>query len=388
MDKGGRLFQNIIRAATRLNRLQIRHKTHDMVAWKMSAPLKGTLSISIKSPYSVKVEAINPMEYIENEDLNVQAVKGHVYLETNGEEDLGPEVKTAFQKDIQYNVQSDLASSSGFLEVTCSEQRELQYPSRDVTLHFQIPANYSVDINVRDNANAEVRDLEGGPFEITTDQGTCHMKNLKGSRLEVMTNGGGIECNSQLLFEYGNLDTKKKGKIAVKKLQGNQFYVVTEHGDIDVGATYVLKAGLTSDSGHVKLGDIHGLTEVNVEDGNISIGSISGTLKGVTKSGNIDVSLSKHDDVTLKTKKGDISIKSLEESLCSELQVKSTSIEIDSNINVVIDQEDKQENFIVISGKLNPKEKTEAKTRTIKAEAKQGTVKLERKDWFSSLKFS
>ncbi len=125
-------------------------------------------------------------------------------------------------------------------------------------MHFQIPANYSVDINVRDNANAEVRDLEGGPFEITTDQGTCCMKNLKGSRLEVMTNGGSIECDSQLLFEYGNLDTKKKGKIAVKKLQGKEFCVGTEHGDIDVGATYVLKAGLTSDSGHVKLGDIHG----------------------------------------------------------------------------------------------------------------------------------
>ncbi len=122
MDKGGRLFQNIIRAAARLNRLEIRHKTHDMVAWKMSAPLKGTLSISIKSPYSVKVEAMNPMEYIENEDPNVQAVKGHVYLQTNGEEDLGPEVKTAFQKDIQYNVRSDLASSSGFLEVNISNE--------------------------------------------------------------------------------------------------------------------------------------------------------------------------------------------------------------------------------------------------------------------------
>lgn len=50
-----------------------------------------------------------------------------------------------------------------------------------------------------------------------------------------------------------------------------------------------------------------GFTEVNVENGNISIGSTSGTLKAVTKSGNIDVSLSKHDDVTLETKKGKLS---------------------------------------------------------------------------------
>ena len=144
------------------------------------------------------------------------------------------------------------------LQVTCSEQQEFQYPAKNVTLHFQIPSNYGVDIKVRDAANVEVRNLEGGPFRITTDHGTCDVKNLKGSRLEVTTNGGGIECESQLLFECCNLDTKNKGKISVKKLQGNEFCLETEHGDIDVGATYVLKAELTSESGHVKLGDIHG----------------------------------------------------------------------------------------------------------------------------------
>ena len=55
---------------------------------------------------------------------------------------------------------------------------------------------------------------------------------------------------------------------------------------------------------------------------------------------------------------------------------------------MAIDEEDKQENFFVMSGKLNPKEKVDKETRTIKAEAKLGTVKIEKKDWFSSLKFS
>ena len=84
------------------------------------------------------------------------------------------------------------------------------------------------------------------------------MKNLRGSQLAVKTNGGSIECESQLLFESGNLDTKRKGKISVKKLQGKEFCVETENGSIDVGASYVLKAELSSESGHVTLGDIHG----------------------------------------------------------------------------------------------------------------------------------
>ena len=84
------------------------------------------------------------------------------------------------------------------------------------------------------------------------------MKNLRGSQLGVKTNGGSIECESQLLFELGNLDTKRKGKISVKKLQGKEFYMETENGTIDVGASYVVKAQLSSESGHIKLGDIHG----------------------------------------------------------------------------------------------------------------------------------
>ena len=125
-------------------------------------------------------------------------------------------------------------------------------------MHFQVPANYSVDIKLQKDANVDIRNLEGGPFEIIMDQGTCHMKNLRGTQLGVKTNGGSIECESQLLFEFGNLDTRGKGKISVKKLQGKEFCLETENGTIDVGASYALRAQLSSESGHIKLGDIHG----------------------------------------------------------------------------------------------------------------------------------
>ena len=55
---------------------------------------------------------------------------------------------------------------------------------------------------------------------------------------------------------------------------------------------------------------------------------------------------------------------------------------------MAIDEEEKGENFIVMSGKLNPKEEVDQEIRTIRAEAKLGTVKIEKKDWLSSLKFS
>ena len=68
--------------------------------------------------------------------------------------------------------------------------------------------------------------------------------------------------------------------------------------------------------------------------------------------------------------------------------MKSKHIDINSNVNVTIDEEEKGENLIVMSGKHNHKDKTGQETRTIRAEAKLGTVKIDKKDWFSSLKFS
>lgn len=144
------------------------------------------------------------------------------------------------------------------LKVTCSEQQQYQYPTKNITLHFQVPAACGVDINVRGDASIDIKDLEDGPFEMVTNQGACCLKNLKGSSLRASSNYGDIICQSQLLFEHGFLETKKKGKISVKKLQGKEFNLKTEHGDVDVGATYLLKAKFASKSGCIKLGDVHG----------------------------------------------------------------------------------------------------------------------------------
>lgn len=328
------------------------------------------------------------MQVIENVDTDGQSVKGNVYLETDDDGDLAPDLKNSFLKDIEFNVRPVSSNSKDYLEVTCTEQQQFQYPSRNITVHFQVPATCGVDVKVRGDASIEVKDLEGGPFQMVANQGTCYLKNLKGSSLKALSSNGGIICQSQLLFEHGFLETKKKGNISVKKLQGKEFYLKTEHGDVNVGATYLLKAKLASESGCINLGDVHGFTEIHVEEGNISIGSTSGQLEAFTGRGSIDVNLSQHEDVKLNTKEGDITIKCLQESFSSEFLVKSNHIHVDSNINVVIDEERAEGNQTVMAGKLNKQDKEEEQIKMINAEAKLGTVNFEKEDWFTSLKLS
>ena len=120
--KGGRLSLDVLRKVIGLNRSQIRLKTQDMATWKIPAIPKGTLGISVESPYSVTIEAISPMEYVEHGDPKAEMVKGYLYLQTDIDEDLPLEVKTAFQEDIEYCVQSGSSSSRDYLKVNMSNK--------------------------------------------------------------------------------------------------------------------------------------------------------------------------------------------------------------------------------------------------------------------------
>ena len=112
-----KLLKYVTRATNCLNCRQIRGKTQDVFAWKMDASSKDTPFIVVQSPYTVKIQPVNPMEYIENVDTDGQSVKGNVYLETDDEGDLAPDLKNSFMKDINFNVRPVSSNSKDYLEV-------------------------------------------------------------------------------------------------------------------------------------------------------------------------------------------------------------------------------------------------------------------------------
>ena len=113
MLKSRRLFPNLTRAAILLYTSQIRHKTQCIDQTTIPVPFSRPPTIIIKSPYSVKVKPIDPVEF-----LDVKAVVGFLYLETETEEELSPQLKSAFQKDIQYDVRAVMSPSRVYMEVT------------------------------------------------------------------------------------------------------------------------------------------------------------------------------------------------------------------------------------------------------------------------------
>lgn len=112
MLKTRRLFSSFTRATFLFYRTQIRHKTQCLEHTNIPAPFSRPPTISIKSPYSVKIEPIDPVEF-----GDVKAVVGFLYLETEAEEELSPKVKTAFQQDIKYEVKSVMSPSRDYVQV-------------------------------------------------------------------------------------------------------------------------------------------------------------------------------------------------------------------------------------------------------------------------------
>lgn len=113
MLKSRKLFPNLTRAAILLYPSQIRHKTQCIDQTTIPVPFSRPPTIIIKSPYSVKVKPIDPVEF-----LDFKAVVGFLYLETETEEELSPQVKSAFQQDIQYDVRAVMSPSRDYMEVT------------------------------------------------------------------------------------------------------------------------------------------------------------------------------------------------------------------------------------------------------------------------------
>ena len=104
MFRAEKLLRNVTRVSNCWNRVQIRRKTQDVFAWKLDGASKDIPFIVVQSPYTVKIQPVNPMEVIENVDTDGQSVKGNVYLETDDDGDLTPDLKNSFLKDIEFNV--------------------------------------------------------------------------------------------------------------------------------------------------------------------------------------------------------------------------------------------------------------------------------------------
>ncbi|KAJ0069693.1 hypothetical protein NL108_012338, partial [Boleophthalmus pectinirostris] len=112
-------------------------------------------------------------------------------------------------------------------------------------------------ITTQGRGHVRISKMECDFCKVATQEGNCTLHSVKGHHVEVRSSGG---CVTGLGTIHGNVNIISSGEseVDVKKLQGTTMNVSTEHGSLKVKAIYAESSSISSHTGKIELGHVHG----------------------------------------------------------------------------------------------------------------------------------
>ncbi|XP_013384125.1 protein FAM185A [Lingula anatina] len=348
---------------------------HTLESWSHDVHPFGRLIINV--PFNVKVVPVNAEEFPFQDKaflaLYADTEKGHAMIDViqwNQFFKCHVEVRD-HEKELLFNGM-----------ITEDGHKAFQHKNIPLECLIQVPVKFGVSLHVQEEGNADVEDMECHQVHINTQNGDTLLKNLKCGTVHAHSWTGNIKCVSSL---QGNIELKtgNGGAIKADKLQGQHVQCKTQDGTIQVKSVYADDANFWSQSGAIYLGSVHGSTVVDVHNkGDVKIDSLDGSLNALMKEGNLAAHITRHEEVTVRTGKGDISL-DLPVSANTSLELLGSQVEVDKALSVENVEEKKEGNLTKFTGKMNSSGKG-----SVKSEARDGKIVVTAKDWFESLNLS
>ncbi|XP_005423618.1 protein FAM185A [Geospiza fortis] len=238
-----------------------------------------------------------------------------------------------------------------------------------------------LDIKTSGTGCVKIQKIECDNCTIETEKGTSVLQSIKSHKIDIRTNGGKVIGLGTL---YGNTDicATEKGSVNIEKLQGTTINISTEDGLLKTKYLYAESASLSSESGDIMLGSVHGNTNLQTKRGSITVDSSDGSLKASTCHGTIDVYVSQLRKVDLKSQKGSITVK-VPASLKAYLELSGRKVDVSSEIQLKETQSASKDDHVTLSGHMNQRDETD---KWIKADTQNGKVCLKSQSWIQSVK--
>ncbi|XP_008299134.1 protein FAM185A [Stegastes partitus] len=249
----------------------------------------------------------------------------------------------------------------------------------DVSIEMAAPIKSNLFITTQGKGNVQVKKMECDICKVQTEKGNCVLHSVKGHQVEVQSHGGHVTGMGTI---HGNVDISTRGDSAVdvKKLQGTTMNVSTERGPLKVKAIYAESSCVSSSSGRVELGHVHGNTTVKNISGDTVIDGSNSFLKVSSQNGGIDVYVGDGGSAELHSQEGAVSVR-VPSSLRAGVELRGASVDISPEVVLHGLENNNTEGLTTVTGYINGES-----DRWVKAQADRSSVRLKTQSWFESLK--
>ncbi|XP_064199531.1 protein FAM185A [Anguilla rostrata] len=229
--------------------------------------------------------------------------------------------------------------------------------------------------------NVRIQKMECDTCKVLTETGNCVLQSVKSHKVLVQSVEGNIICLGTI---HGNVDISTSGNsmVNIKKLQGTSMNVSTEHGPLKVKAIYAESTSVSSTSGKIELGHLHGDATIRNKLGDVIVDGSNGHLKVFSQEGDIDAYVEQQGSAELHSTQGAISVR-VPASMRAAVLLSGASVEISPQITLHQVEQESTNAYTTLTALLNGK--AEGGQR-IRAQTESGAVSLRTQSWFESLK--
>ncbi|KAI3371423.1 hypothetical protein L3Q82_024022 [Scortum barcoo] len=250
-----------------------------------------------------------------------------------------------------------------------------------VLIDVAAPIKSNLFIATQGKGNVQVKKMDCDICKVQTEKGNCWLHSVKSHRVEVQSRGGHVTGAGTI---HGDVDISTCGDSAVdvKKLQGTKMNVSTERGSLKVKAIYAESTCVSSCSGKVELGHLHGNATVTNVSGDTVIDGSNSFLKVSSHSGGIDVYVGDGGSAEIHSQDGAVCVR-VPSSLKAGVELCGASVDISPEVVLHGVENNTTEGQTTVTGFMNGKSAAEHR---VKARADRGSVRLKTQSWFESLK--
>ncbi|XP_026222029.1 protein FAM185A [Anabas testudineus] len=251
----------------------------------------------------------------------------------------------------------------------------------NVSIDVSAPIKSNLFITTHGKGDVQVNKMECDVCKVQTERGNCLLHSVKSHHVEVQSSGGHVTGVGTI---HGNVDISTHGDSAVdvKKLQGSKMNVSTEQGHVRVKAIYAESSCISSCSGKVELGHVHGDATVKNVSGDTVIDGSNSFLKVSSHSGGIDVYVGDGGSAELHSQEGEVCVR-VPSSLRAGVELWGASVEINPDVVLHGVENNTTQGQTTVTGFLNVESPVD---QWVKAQADRGSVRLKTQSWFESLK--